>query len=316
MTWGEIKTKITGLGFEKINAYSKNQQLYIDGVNRAIAEIASTFRPILGRYLISQYPIPNLLSQPLYKMDIVQYALTPLSYTASGVKAYYFECDGNGFATLSNGDEVVEIQELESNRQFKAYKGFVDGDVTLTFSGKYTYNIRNVALYGMTYSDNENDIPPYSQDHFHDMLELTKIMGDPEAIPPTQDQYTFADFALDKPVMQGSFSSSNTYKKVEDYDIIQRRYIRLNAFEVGQFEVWYKKRPIPITKFTADDYEIELDFEVQELVPILSAHYIWLDSDERIAMQYLNRYLELKATIEVKSPELSQVTEFDNALGW
>ena len=48
-TWKEIRTETLNLGFEKIKAYEKNKQAYVDAYNWAQGLIASTIGGVLGK---------------------------------------------------------------------------------------------------------------------------------------------------------------------------------------------------------------------------------------------------------------------------
>ena len=46
-----------------------------------------------------------------------------------------------------------------------------------------------------------------------------------------------------------------------------------------------------------DDDTINIPSEVEDLVSLLSAYYVWLDDDERKAVMYYNQYDDLKTAI-------------------
>jgi hypothetical protein len=297
-TWGAVKSECINLGFEKFTAYQKNPSIFVEAVNRAMVRIAGHIKPILGKYVISQYPLQNAI--PVKDlMDIQGYRGVPLQFFASGGKSYYFESDGIGTATISNGTETKEIQ-LDSNRKFKAYRGFMDGDLTITFSGPYAYNIRNVAIYRDVLSDKEDDIPPYSRYIAYDIAELTKEDG----------QVVFMDFANDQPVQSGA------YNTVEDYKKYGRSTILLNHFDVGEFTVWYKKYPKLIQGSTPENYELELDYDAADLIPLFAAYYIWLDDDKEKATYYLNMAIDRAEEIIGGISQPPTVVEYENTTGW
>ena len=63
-TWGQIKSECLSLGFERARAYQKNPNIFIESVNRAMVRVASYVKPILGKYVISQRLIQNVLPAP------------------------------------------------------------------------------------------------------------------------------------------------------------------------------------------------------------------------------------------------------------
>lgn len=306
-SWGAVKLECTNLGFEKTTAYQKNPSIFIESVNRAMVRVAGYVKPILGKYVISQNSLQNAIPMALYQMDIQAYRGTPLAFSASGVKSYYFEADGEGVATISNGVDADIAIPLDSARKYKAYRGFANGDVTITFSGDYAYNVRNVAMYRELYSDNAEDIPAFCQYVPYDIAELTKA---------EDGRVVFMDFANDQPVQQGSFSSGQSYRTVEDYKKQDKSIILLNHFDVGEFTVWYKKYPRPIVTSTPDEYELELDYDAADLVPLLASHYIWLDDDPQRATMYYNDFAERSGEIMGTASRPPSVAEYENTTGW
>lgn len=303
-TWGTLKSECKNLGFEKTTAYQKNPAFFIECANRALNLIATTVKPIYGKYVISHNPLNNLLPSPLYNMDIVAYPGTPV-YKASGVKSYYFECDGTGTATISNGNETVVI-EMESNRVFVPYKGFMEGDVSITFGGDYAYNVRNIAMYGEVYSDDPDDIPPYSQYVAYNIEELTAENG----------EKVFFEFADEKPILRGSFSSGDSYRVLEDYKKEQGKIILLNRFDVGQIEITYKKYPKQITAATPDDYALDIDYSAVHLVSLVMAYYLWRDDNFKRAQSYWNDFVDQKNDLLGVSNTDSSVATYVNTTGW
>jgi hypothetical protein len=89
------------------------------------------------------------------------------------------------------------------------------------------------------------------------------------------------------------------YGVLGDFHIENRKTFVIPARIKGRITVYYKKRPVPITAATPDDFEIELDDLALPLVPHLASFYIWLDDDERKAVMYQNMYDDLKSQVLV-----------------
>lgn len=60
---------------------------------------------------------------------------------------------------------------------------------------------------------------------------------------------------------------------------------------------WTLPKPKHVTQLTADDAKINLADNLQPLIPLLAAHYIWLDDDITKATMYWNEYDQLKDQI-------------------
>ena len=305
-TWGAVKSECLNLGFERARAYQKNPNIFIESVNRAMVRVASYVKPILGKYVISQRLIQNVLPAPLRQLDIQPYRGIPLTFAGSNIKAYYFECDGVGECTVSNGVDPDVVIALDSDKRFKAYRGFMNGDVTLTFSGDWAYNIRNVALYREIVSNKVEDIPSFSQYVPYDIAELTK----------EGERVVFMDFANEQPLQEGNFSDGAVYRTVADYKKQGRNVILLNHFDVGEFTVWYKKYPTLVSAVTPDNFPLDLDYDAADLVPLLASYYIWLDDDPQRATMYHNAFVDRAGEIMGAASKEPTLSEYENTTGW
>ena len=58
---------------------------------------------------------------------------------------------------------------------------------------------------------------------------------------------------------------------------------------------------------TQDTYAIDMQDDLLQLVPLLAAHYIWLDDDERKAVMYWNEYDSLKQEIMMRDASSQRV---------
>lgn len=293
MNYGYIKEEIFNLAFETQEEYSEKFSIVTQAINRAIQTICNEVRPILGKYQISQYPLKNLLPNPLYNQNVKHYDGEPIIYTASGAKSYYFECDGTGTATITD-DDGIKTLNMTGNRVFKEYRGFCNGNVTITFSGFYSYNIKNVAVYGEKFSADVKDIPPYKQNIFYDLDELTKVDG----------KVVFMGFA---DIVQEGDLSDGTYKQTIDIKKQGRSTLILNGFEKCQFTVFFKKLPTVITESTPNTFEMELDTDLHVLIPLLAGYYVWQDDNKTLAANCYNDYQEKKNAILGKETKVVAV---------
>ena len=98
------------------------------------------------------------------------------------------------------------------------------------------------------------------------------------------------------------------------YRVEERRVVLLDI-EAGEYAFFYRKRPTAITTATPDYFDIELDFDVQPLLPLLASYYIWLDDDERKSVMYQNMYEDLKGQILGGSGELARA-EIVGGFSW
>lgn len=81
------------------------------------------------------------------------------------------------------------------------------------------------------------------------------------------------------------------WRTFSEYDVKKDRelYIKSDDYE-GSFRIYYYKLPTQITKNTPETFEFELPLVAHNLIPLLTAYYLWLDDDERKAVMYKNDY--------------------------
>lgn len=272
MRFGDLKEEIRDLGFEEDATLLEYESILIHACNRAMRLISSTVKPIVKKYVISKVCIKNELgdtfSEQIYRGEKISYG--------AKAKAFYFEACGKGMAEIRDEDGIRNIP-LESE-SYVPYKGFLRGRGTITFSGEYLYQIRNIAMYDCLMGPDEEDIPVYAKKIRYDLLELTREAG----------EVAFDGFARENAIINGNIAA---WEREGDHTIA------LEYEDAGEIQIWYKKRPKTLSKDTPNDFPIELDPIVQPLLPLLASHYIWLDDEERKATLYWNEYDDLKEQI-------------------
>ena len=128
-------------------------------VNICQNEIATTAKYIHKKKIISQNPIPNMLTNPLTTFDVQAHlGLDLIDMVAMGAKSYNFEVDN--LATIYIEEQVNGIwtilQTLTNTvkGQYTIFHGFVGAssitdNIRVRFSGSFPYNVRNKALLRM-----------------------------------------------------------------------------------------------------------------------------------------------------------------------
>lgn len=303
-TWGETWHRVIDLGAEKATTYTKQKDAFIRAANWAQNFVAKQAGPIVDVCKISQNNLQNLLPSPDKSMDVISHTTEDIVFSAEGVKAYYFECDGNGTCTVTadTGGTTIALTRGE----YAEYKGFASGTVTLTFSGDYSYGVRNVALYGTVLSDSVNDIPPFKSYVPYDISDLTKV----------DDVAVFMEFADNRPIHKGNYSDGEDYHELVDYFKEQDKIILLNNKEVGEFDIWYKRYPLPITAATEDGYELELDAKAADIVPFLMAYTLWADDSLTKATYWWNTADNMIQQLINSTNNSSSGSVYENTTGW
>lgn len=101
----------------------------------------------------------------------------------------------------------------------------------------------------------------------------------------------------------------------DDFDIEMRDRLVIKGSFSGKVNVYYKKKPTQITADTEDDFELELDESIQELVPLLAAYHIWLDDDDVKATYYYNLY-ETRRNELITANTPDKKLSFNGGLSW
>jgi len=128
------------------------------------------------------------------------------------------------------------------------------------------------------------------------------------------DRAGFLALAQETPVVFEA-NGDEVFRKFGDYQIEMEHTIVMKADDyAGSFRVYYDKACTTITSATPDSFVPELPTKVHHLIPLLAAYYLWLDDDERKAVQYYNMYeTELALVLQKQNaPRMRVVTEWGN----
>ena len=188
---------------------------------------------------ITQNPIPNLLN--VYSsFNIVQHLDADIEVSATGVKSYYFEVDGNCVVYLEESISGVWTNlatlTITGISGFTEYKGLVapsnvSNTVRMRFAGPYPFNIRRTALYGYTFASS-SDVPKFQ----------------PYIKYPLPTGY----ISMNKVVQN---SDDRLHTTLIDYSI-EKKNIVINYYYIGSFDVLYFKCPDKLVLDT-DEPEIQ-----------------------------------------------------------
>ena len=308
MTIKELYDSVAELGFET-ELESERLNGFILAANRAIVQI-NRIRPATSIYKLNHFPLVNKLSESTY--EPVCKDDEALIFSTDGAKSYFFECNGNGIATIEKSTdfgetwETLAAVELVSEKgQFEKYRGLIlDGDkpylglVRIKFSGDYIYWVQNVAMYGSLLSADPESVPAFSKYISYDIASLTDDFVS-FVCPPITDAQRDKGFIL------------NT-----DYFVEGASKILIPASIKGVYDVVYNRRNKQLS--LNDDMEetnIDLDSELCCLMPNLVASYIWADDEPTKAEYYLTLFNAQVAEIMAREKNLKPVV-YRNKTGW
>ena len=126
MTIKELYDSVAELGFET-ELESERLNGFILAANRAIVQI-NRIRPATSIYKLNHFPLVNKLSESTY--EPVCKDDEALIFSTDGAKSYFFECNGNGIATIEKSTDFGETWEtlaavelVSVKGQFEKYRG-------------------------------------------------------------------------------------------------------------------------------------------------------------------------------------------------
>ena len=277
MTLKQLLNETYALGFEEPSEISDG---FVFAANRALIRIVSE----LGADSISNISIPSdgsvLIKErlDLARGESASFSLSGCAYslTVSGRGSLLVEADGKSTVIPFSGS-------------LSAVRGFISGDATITFRADSGVTVTDLCSFEFTDALSEGKIPLYSEAR---RIPLSALIPDFfRASAPPQDS-------------RGQIPASVTLTGDSIYP--ERGFS-------GKLTVRYKRYP---QKISRDDPEgaVDIPRELEALLPLLTASYIWLDDDPERSQYYLELYLAEASRIKKTFP-----TGFDtykNVTGW
>lgn len=202
-------------------------------------------------YNVTQNPIPNLLGL-LQGFDIKQHLPGDDEViTLTGVKSYYFELDNVAMVTIAVNGTIVKTINNAVKGSFTAYKGNITATstdtVTITFSGNYVYNYRNVGFYAYNFPLDE-DVPDYTPYTVYNM---------------PSDFMSFDNIIIK--------TDPRVYDAYIAYKWENNKKIILNYYDKGSFDIHYYRYPATIDANAADTQVIDSEDNAIELIVLQAA---------------------------------------------
>lgn len=277
-TWKDIKLaalqKMFAADGDQIVADESTKD-YLAGMpyaaNEGLDRLATAGKFITKSLNLAHLPAKNLLQDnSISDGDSV--------FTAENGHSYYFQYSGIGTAVISGGDMEVTLV-LDSFGTFSEYKGNypnVAGDpITISFSSSYPSKVKNIAIYADTFPviNGVDMVPEYGKYVKYDLKELAP---------------SFYNLFGNSLVYEGE--NATTYLNTTDYYKESDHILILPKDRPGMYTVYYNAYPGQITLETEDDYVLEIDKEVADLLPLYIASQLYKDDDNGIATTYRNEF--------------------------
>ena len=229
-----------------------------------------------GKFIVKSLNLAHLPAKNLLQDNSISDGNSVFS--ADNGHSYYFQYSGIGTAVISGGDSDVTIS-IDSYGKFSEFKGNYansgNNKITITFSSAYPSKVKNIAIYADTFPTvNDVDlVPEYGKYVKYDLKELAPSF------------YSVFGNSL---VYEGE--NATTYLNTTDYYKESDHILVLPKDKPGMYTVYYNAYPEQITAETDDDYVMEIDKEVAELLPMYMASQLYMDDDLAIATSYRNYF--------------------------
>ncbi len=285
VTLSQLRDAVALLGFESsLDALDENAaRHFLFCADRALWAV-ERLRPRTALYHLYHDPPRNLLSGYNFR----HCGKTDLVLEAEGAAAYTFWVAGEGRVTVCDGESAHTFSF--ACPQGRRYCGLLSGkSVRLTFGGDYDYAVTQAALWDRCTSGNASDIQPGTPYATYCLEELC-------------DAFLRCD---DPP-----FVCRPEGARVED-----GRLVLLPRDTPCECEVRYRRKHTPITPDTPDDFVLEADEDLCQLVPLLVAAYLCLDDAPDKAEFYLKLYAEQYARVKAE-PNPTPPPEWRSSNGW
>ena len=267
--------------------------------NEALQQLATAGKFIIKSIQIAHNPIKSLLSDG---KRILSSEGGTLSIEASGARSLYVEVLGLVTMTTKVNGVTVASESISSKAHYSEVKRLISNTeadtVKVEFTSDYPFAIKNFALYKATF-ESADDIQTYAEVVKYDLGQLAP---------------SFYMLAQDGIVFEGSERTSR-YMQTSDFFEEGGRVLVLNRDLTGNFTIYYYAYPQNITANTPDDFVLELDPEVDALVPLYMASQIYKDDDNSLATAYRNEFeIGLQRLKDASKAPISEV--FTSESGW
>lgn len=255
MTLNELGFEVSALGFDNIYDIDYN---FVSAANRALSSIYSRRKICESARLFIRDATPSSVIN-----EIRHRGGESITLSLAG-RAYSMYVSGIGEYTISDSRGIRKENFSTSG---SLIRGFISDTATICFSGDYSYTVFNLATYDEIYSELCEDIPDGSENRIINLRSLF------------DDFHSFVSPPKDK---RGNI--------IECAELCDGK-MKIPANYEGEIHLVYRRLP---RKILLDNKESPIDVppEYEQLLPLLTASYFWLDSDPEKAKYYRQLFEE------------------------
>ena len=260
---------VAALGFE---GEVGDEDIFISAANRALALIYSD-RAVTRDAVIS-YEAPSVLSY------VAKYRHTggkEATFKLPGT-AYSFKSSGTGFFTVEDGYKS-ETHELVGN--MSEHRGFLSSEASITFFGEYSFTVYHLASFESRVSGEVSDVAIYDG---RESIDVAAMLPD------------FLSFS--------ALPRDSAGRSIEGVSLREGLLLLPDGFR-GEIYLTYRCAPGTLSLFSPDA-TIDVPRDMEPLLPLLTASFMWLDDDSDKAEYYMALYREsLSGVLRYHNREIS-----------
>ena len=289
-----MKNAVALLGFNLELSDEEEHARFWAMLNTVLPMVAQ-YAPIERRLtLVHQPPQPSTVISVIDK----PYA-DAVTIIAPSAAALYFEVTGSGRAVLSLREQTYELSWENvvtpvAKRLIVKNVLYGEGDVSISFEGAYAYRVLNFCAYDTLTSGDAADILPPSSVVCYDMTQLVE---------------DFLEF-LPAPVSVQGLPGVAPPR----YRLCGRTVIEVARCHPAVLEIRYRPRVKQVSEENENE-QLDVEPTLHHLVPLLLAHYLWMDDEPSKAAQYKANYDEQLALWRMRSQATAHPF-VHNDMGW
>ena len=278
MTLNDIKKEVAHLGFEGESAIDSGS---IESALRRALFTIYTEHGAYSRWSIYQ----NSLIPAFHVPEIVH----------KGGEDSTIALDGRAYALVVSGTGTIEIKDGNGVRahSFSTPYGYVygklTGDAEMHLKGEFCYTVYDLCVYDEVFEDGYEP-PKYTAVREYDLT---------EAIP---------DFLCAAGEPADRFGN-----KIPGASISSGMLLLPYEYK-GEIVISYRKRA-PRVSIDTPDVELNIPAELESLVPLLTAAYVWLDDSPEKAQYYMSLYRDGMSGVKLYTRR-NVDTKVTDVTGW
>lgn len=266
--------------------------------NEALQLLATAGKFIIKSIQIAHNPVRNMITDG---KRILSSEGGKITINGTGARSLYVEVLGNVVMTIKAGVSTSS-ENISSKTFYSPVKRLIPNeqaeDVAVEFTSDYPFAIKNFALYNATF-ETEDDVQSFAEVVKYDLTQLAP---------------SFYMLAQDGIIYEGSEHISR-YMQTSDYFEEGGRILCLDRNKPGNYTIYYKAYPQKITANTPDDFVLEVDPDVEALIPLYMASQLYKEDDLSISTTYRNEFeTGLERLEDASKAPMSE--QFTSESGW